>query len=60
LALAGKMEFEKAKQILNRNKLKKYTDQEIIDIIKILEVFTDVWVNNLLKSIKNEKCNSVR
>ena len=54
------MEFEKAKQILNRNKLKKYTDQEIIDIIKILEVFTDVWVNNLLKSIKNEKCNSVR
>ena len=55
-----KMEFEKAKQILNRNKLKKYTDQEIIDIIKILEVFTDVWVNNLLKSIKNEKCNSVR
>jgi hypothetical protein len=54
------MEFEKAKQILNVNKLKKYTDQEIIDIIKILEVFTDVWVNNLLKSIKNEKCNSVR
>ena len=53
------MEFEKAKQILNGNKLKKYTDQEIIDIIKILEVFTDVWVNNLLKSIKNEKCNSL-
>ena len=54
------MEFEKAKQILNENELKKYTDQEIIEIIKILEVFTDVWVNNLLKSIKNEKCNSVR
>ena len=54
------MEFEKAKQILNENELKKYTDQEIIEIIQILEVFTDVWVNNLLKSIKNEKCNSVR
>jgi hypothetical protein len=49
-----KMEFEKAKQILNTESEKKFTDQEIIEIMQILEVFADVWVNNLLKSIKNK------
>ena len=53
------MEFEKAKQILNTESEKKYTDQEIIEIMQMLEVFADVWVNNLLKSTKNEKCNSL-
>jgi DNA-binding MltR family transcriptional regulator len=48
------MEFEKAKQILNTESEKKFTDQEIIEIMQILEVFADVWVNNLLKSIKNK------
>jgi hypothetical protein len=51
------MEFEKAKQILNTESEKKYTDPEIIEIMQMLEVFADVWVNNLLKSTKNEKCN---
>ena len=55
----GKMEFEKVKQILNTESEKKYSDQEIIEIMQMLEVFADVWVNNLLKSIKNEKCNSL-
>ena len=59
LAPRGKMEFEKAKQILNTESENKYTDQEIIEIMQILEVFADVWVNNLLKSTKNEKCNSL-
>jgi hypothetical protein len=54
------MEFEKAKQILNTESEKKFTDQEIIEIMQMLEVFADVWVNNLLKSKKNEKCNSLR
>jgi hypothetical protein len=53
------MEFEKAKQILNTESEKKYTDQEIIEIMQMLEVFAGVWVNNLLKSSKNEKCNSL-
>jgi hypothetical protein len=53
------MEFEKAKQILNTESEKKYTEQEIIEIIQMLEVLADVWVNNLLKSTKNEKCNSL-
>jgi hypothetical protein len=53
------MEFEKVKQILNTESKNNYTDQEIIEIMQILEVFADVWVNNLLKSTKNEKCNSL-
>lgn len=53
------MEFEKVKQILNTESEKKYTDQEIIELMQMLEVFADVWVNNLLKSKKNEKCNSL-
>ena len=59
LAPRGKMEFEKVKQILNTESEKKYSDQEIIEIMQMLEVFADVWVNNLLKSTKNEKCNSL-
>jgi hypothetical protein len=53
------MEFEKAKQILNREKTNKYTDKEIKEIIQILAVFADVWISNELKTIKNEKCNSL-
>ena len=46
------MEFEKAKQILNTESEKKFTDQEITEIMQMLEVFADVWFNNLLKSKK--------
>jgi hypothetical protein len=53
------MEFEKAKQILNREKANKYTDKEIKEIIQILGVFADIWISNELKTIKNEKCNSL-
>ena len=53
------MEFEKVKQILNTESENTFTDQEIIEIMQMLEVFSDVWVNNLLKSTKNEKCNSL-
>ena len=53
------MEFEKAKQILNREKSNKYTDNEIKEIIQILGVFADIWISNELKTIKNEKCNSL-
>lgn len=53
------MQFEKAKQILNQNKEKKFTDEEIVQIIQLLEVFKDVWIANLLKLTDNEKCDSL-
>ena len=53
------MEFEKAKQILNKTKFNSYTDKEVREIIKLLEVYTNVWVNNL-KLPANEKCDSIR
>jgi predicted RNA binding protein YcfA (HicA-like mRNA interferase family) len=49
------MQFEKAKQILNQNKEKKYTDEEIVQIIQLLEVFKDVWITNLLKLTEEVK-----
>lgn len=54
------MEFEKAKQILNSESEKKYTDEEVSEILKLLTVFAEVTVNNLLKKRADEKCNSVR
>ena len=53
------MEFEKAKQILNANKSKKYSDDEIKEIIKLLEVFMVISINNLIRK-KDDKCNSIR
>jgi hypothetical protein len=44
------MEFKKAKQILNKNRDKKLTDEEIVEIMKIMEVFVKLAVNDLLKS----------
>ena len=54
------MEFEKAKQILNTESEKKYTDEEVSEILKLLTVFAEVTVKNLLKKRADEKCNSVR
>ncbi len=54
------MEFEKAKQILNKESEKKYTDHEVSEILKLLSVFTEVMINNLLNKKVDEKCNSVR
>ena len=59
-AAKGIMEFEKAKKILNEQNELKYSDEEITDIIKLLEVFTKVEINNLLNKNANEKCNSLR
>ncbi|NBW28694.1 MAG: hypothetical protein EBR38_09020 [Flavobacteriaceae bacterium] len=54
------MELEKAKKILNEQNGMKYSDEEIIEIIKILEVFTKVEVNYLLNKKTHEKCNPLR
>jgi hypothetical protein len=59
-ATKGKMEFEKAKKILNEQNELKYSDEEIIEIIKLLEVFTKVEINNLLNKNADEKCNPLR
>lgn len=44
------MEFKRAKQLLNKNRAVKLTDEEIIEIMKIMEVFVKLAVNDLLKS----------
>lgn len=54
------MEFEKAKQILNTESENKFTNEEVSEILKLLTVFTEVTVNNLLNKKANEKCNSIR
>lgn len=59
-AAKGIMELEKAKKILNEQNELKYSDEEITEIIKLLEVFTKVEINNLLNKNANEKCNSLR
>ncbi len=48
------MEFKKAKQILNKSRDKKLTDEEVVEIMKIMEVFVKLEVNYLLKS-RNKK-----
>ena len=42
------MEFKKAKQILNKSRDKKLTDEEVVEIMKIMEVFVKLEVNYLL------------
>ena len=54
------MEFEKAKKILNEQNELRYSDEEITEIIKLLEVFAKVEINNLLNKNAHEKCNSLR
>jgi hypothetical protein len=43
------MEFKMAKQILNKNRDKELTDEEIIEILKFIEVLVEISVNNFLK-----------
>ena len=43
------MEFEKAKEILNQDKDYQYTDEEVSEILKLLTVFVDVTVKNILR-----------
>jgi hypothetical protein len=46
------MELKKAKQILNKNRDKKLTDEQVIEILKFVELLADISVNNFLKSMK--------
>lgn len=51
------MELKKAKQILNKNRDKELTDEEIIEILKFIEVLVEMSVNNFLK-IEDKKSNN--
>lgn len=44
------MEFKKAKQILNKDREKKLTDEQIIEILKFVGLLAEISVNNFLKS----------
>jgi len=46
------MELERAKQILNKEKTKQYTHEEVKEILKFLSVLAKISINNLLKSNK--------
>lgn len=48
------MELEKAKQILNAQNSKQYTDEEIIQMVEFLTILANVSINNLLKNNKDE------
>ena len=44
------LEFKKAKQILNKNRDKKLTDEQIIEVLKFIELLANISVNNFLRS----------
>jgi hypothetical protein len=57
------MEFERAKEILNQYKGYQYTDEEVSEILKLLTVFADVTVKNILRESREKKTlnyNSIR
>ncbi len=41
-----------AKQILNDNNQEPFTDSEVSEIIELLDVFSDIIVNNMTQKIK--------
>jgi agmatine/peptidylarginine deiminase len=54
------MELEKAKKILNKNRNKEPTNNQIQEIIALAELLALCTITNLKKGIKNEKCNTLR
>ncbi len=43
------MELEKAKQILNAQNAKQFSDEEIIQMVEFLTILAEVSINNLFK-----------
>ena len=54
------MNLEKAEQIVNKNRNKKLTENQIKEVIALAELLASCTIINLNKGIKNEKCNSLR
>ena len=46
------MEIEKVKEILRRNRKKHYTDKEVKELMKFLNILKDVSISNLSKLTK--------
>jgi hypothetical protein len=45
------MEFKKAKQILNKDRDKELTDEQVIETLKFIELLANMSVNNFLRSM---------
>ncbi len=41
------MDLEKAKQIINKNRYKKLTDQQIKEVLDLAEMLANCTINNL-------------
>jgi agmatine/peptidylarginine deiminase len=54
------MDLEQAKQIVNKNRDKKLTENQIKEVIALAELLASCTIINLKKGIKNEKCNTLR
>ena len=54
------MDIEKAKQIVNKNRDKKLTENQIKEVIALAELLANCTIINSKKGIKNEKCNTLR
>ena len=54
------MEFEKAKQILNKNRRNKLTDSQIREAIKLADLLASCTINNLKTEFQYEECHTLR
>ena len=54
------MEFEKAKQILNKNRNKELTDSQIQGAIELAELLASCTINNLKTENHYEECHTLR
>jgi agmatine/peptidylarginine deiminase len=54
------MDLEQAEQIVNKNRNKKLTENQIKEVIALAELLASCTIINLKKGIKNEKCNTLR
>jgi alcohol dehydrogenase class IV len=54
------MEFEKAKQILNKNRPKKLTDSQIREAMKLANLLASCTITNLKTECQHEECDTIR
>ena len=54
------MEFEKAKKILNKNRIKELTDSQIHEAIDLAELLASCTITNLKTECHYEECYTLR
>ena len=54
------MEFEKAKQILNKNRKNKLTDSQIREAMKLAELLATCTITNLKRECHYEERDTIR